>query len=103
MYECCGTVYARFNEEPVELVLVDSDKDLIEIFLCRIQEELLQNRTVSVRAILDWNGDYEAPENYDNYIIDNVDEFNNTYVKWHKYGYISNEYVATIQGIKRAP
>jgi len=103
MYECYGLVYVRFNETTNELILVDYKKDSIEFILDQIREELLQYRTMSVRTILCWNGDYDASEDFDNYIIDNVDEFNNTYVKRHKYGYISNEYVATIQGIKRAP
>lgn len=103
MYECYGLVYARFNEETNELLLVDSERASIEYILDRIREELLQNRTVSVRTILCWNGDYDASEDYDKCIIDNVSEFDSTYVKRHKYGYISDEYVTTIQGIKRTP
>lgn len=103
MYECYGLVYARFNEENIELVLVDTEKNWIEFILDRIREELLRNRTVPVRTILCWNGDYGASEVYDDYIIDNVNEFDNTLVKQHKCGYISNEYVVTVQGIKRAP
>ena len=103
MYECYRMVYARFNEETAELILVDSEKTLIEFILDQIREELLQYGTVSVKMILYWIGDYNAREAFDDYIIDNVDEFDGTLVKRHRHGYISNEYIATIQGIKRAP
>lgn len=104
MYKCYVVGYASFDEESIKFIIADRDWICISEAFDYIREELMRRETLTVADILSLLGCYsDIPDSCTHYIIDSIDEFDNTHIERHKYGLVADEYVAEIKGIKRAP